>query len=491
MSVTKRQILGQALLLALPFFLAGCCFSARPCSEPIVLQNTDLCENVASGLQSQSFEHGEIPSERWWEMFSDCQLSHLIDLGLSCQPDIKLATARIKLAYEGALEARSALLPHFDLFTSYNRERNSLYEITGLPAFVPLAEGDNLLFNTATILLKATYELDIWGKNRNRYYSQLSNLQGSIADRAQAELVLASTIAQTYFNLQSHLEQVQILEESVAAKTGSYDLLRQRFFHGMADEFFVYITDAEVTALQDQLEVMRGMVEMDRHALAQLVGNVASCCNESGEICVALTAHYCGALPFPCSLPIDLLARRPDVVSQIWNVQASGYEVKVAKARFFPSFDLLAQLGSASFFVSRVFTNPALNIAGEAVSTLPLYTAGELRARLGQAQQTLEIAVESYNQTVLLAVKEVSDAITAVKTADRRYGAVSKGLRDSEALYGLTCDKVSHGIESRVLLYNALSNVYAHKLLESDVTLARNVAIVDVIRSIGGGYCGR
>ncbi|MCH9609524.1 MAG: Outer membrane protein OprM [Chlamydiales bacterium] len=471
-SVAKWGILGIALNLV------GC-FSARSCSDCFELSRTDLCENVEQSLASSSFIEGDYPNRSWWEIFCDPQLNCLVEIGLKESPNIKVAQARINLAYEEAIETRAKLLPYFDLLTSYSRQRESLYDI-GIPAFVSLVEGDNLFFNTATTLLRGSYEVDIWSKNRNQYYSDLSLLQARMTEKAEAELILASAISKTYFNLQNHLTQREILAKQLKAKKEAYDLLNERFYRGMGDEFFVYIFDREVALIQDDLIQMEGMIEMDHHALAALVG-------QSVEIDTP-TAHFEKRLQLPSTIPFDLLSRRPDVKSSLWMIQSKGYDVKVAKARFFPNLDLSAFVGSTAFLVSKFFSPSALKLFGDAASVLPLYTGGELRAKLGQSQASLDLSVDQYNQTVLLAVQEVSDAMTKLRTSDQRLIKVDRSVADSEALYDLSRQKYTHGIDTNIRVLNALSNVYIQQLLQSEIQLNRMISIVEVIRSIGGGY---
>lgn len=479
-----RASLAKIMICGICLNLTGC-FSARHCNDKLVLECTDFCENIESALSSNAFTAGCAPSDCWWKMFGDDQLSHLMEVGLACNPDIKVAQARIDLAYQKALETRSPLLPYLDIFGSYSRQKNSLYDI-GIPAFVPLVEGDNLVYNTATTLLRASYEVDVWGKNRNAYFSSLGLLQVQIADKAQARLILSASIAESYFNLQNHLNQLALLKEQLDAKKGAYDLLYKRFYRGIDDEFFVYIFDSEVSTLEDDYAKLAGVIEVDRHALAALVGNIAG----GEQVCVEMVACYDAPVELPASLPLDFLARRPDIMASLWTIQSKAYGIKVAKARFFPSFDLAASVGSAAFVVSKFFSNPAITIFGEAASVLPLYTGGELMAQLGQSQANIEIAVEQYNQILLAAIKDVEDALTNLRANDQRLIKIQEAVRDSAELYKLTDQKYQHGIESNVRALNARSSLYSQKVLESQIQLDRMNSIVEVIRSIGGGYRG-
>ncbi len=479
-----RGSLANMIICGICLNLMGC-FSARHCSDKIALECTDFSENVSSALCSSAFTPGCGPSECWWQMFGDAQLDRLMEIGLACNPDIKVAQARINLAYQSALESRSALLPYFDLFGSYSRQKNSLYDV-GIPAFVPLVEGDNLYYNTATTLLRATYEVDVWGKNRNNYYASLGLLQAQIADKAQAKLILSASIAEGYFNLQNHLVQLALLKEQIDAKKWAYKLLHERFYRGIDDEFFVYIFDSEIATLEDNYAKLEGVIDVDKHTLAALVGNVAA----GGEICCDMVARYDVPVELPSCLPIDFLARRPDIMASLWTIQSRGYDIKVAKARFFPSLDLAGDIGSIAFLVSKFFSDPAIAILGEAMSTLPLYTGGQLPAKLGQAQAGIEIAVEQYNQTLLTAIKDVEDALTNLRANDKRLTQIKEAVKDSQSLYNLTNQKYEHGIESNVRALNARASLYSQKVLESQIQLDRMNSIVEVIRSIGGGYRG-
>lgn len=466
-------------ILAL-LFLTGCapyCYRARP----FELACTDLEENVQRAFHTSSVCEGVYPNEEWWTFFQDPQLNRFIELSLACHPDIKIAQARIERALQEAFEARSALLPHFFFLGGITREK--------LSEFASRTQGNlNLQYITeaTSYLTSAFYELDIWNKNRNKYLAALDEMYAQTAEYEEAKLILSTTIASVYFDLQYNMELLKISKERLQARKEVYDLLRQQFDNNVISEFNLYETDTEVQIIKDLILQQEAMVEIDLHALAALVGNLTCCCEN--KVVVEPAAIFSTPLPLPSTLPCDLLARRPDIMAQIRRVEAACLNVKVAKAQFFPTIDLLGFIGFASFELAEFFTKRAMNWILDAAVSQPLYTAGKLKAELGVAREDFEIAVEWYNKILLKAVQEVSDALTNLITADARQTELEKSVQDAKALYDLTSQKFINGVSDRIAVLNGLENLLIQKQLEVTVELDRYQAAVGLIQSIGGGY---
>ncbi|MCH9610818.1 MAG: Outer membrane protein OprM [Chlamydiales bacterium] len=443
-------------------------------------ENSNLSE--ASEYAFGSVDVGQQIPEQWWTLFGDSQLNCLIEAALEQNPTIEEAQRRVNLAYEVALESRSKLLPYLDAWGEAERNKLSLYGF-GLPGFIPLLAPLNRNFNWINMLLRGSWEIDIWGKNRNLFLSKLDDTTATYADMLQAKVVLATSVASAYFNLQSHQRQLEVLIEQAEDKGGVARLLNQRFRKGMADEFWVYREDSALALIIDQIERMRGIIESDKHALAALVANQV-------ELEVVPVASFEKPFPLPACLPLELIKRRPDIRAQIWRIESSTKRVKAAKARFLPNLDLFGTVGFISFFWDRLVQAQTFDYEVGGNSTLPLYTGGDLCARLGQSEQEMEIAIAQYNQTLLKAVREVSDALSDLKTADERLDAINDALDDAVLLYDLTNQKYERGIETLVSLLNARYSVMVQELTRQEIELMRMEALVALVRSIGGGYGG-
>jgi NodT family efflux transporter outer membrane factor (OMF) lipoprotein len=454
------------------------CYRAYPYS----LARTDVCKNIQEAVDKGVVAQTTHYPKEWWVWFEDPQLNHLIEMALACHPDIHIADTRIRRAFQEARVARSALFPHlFGIVDVQRKKISALGE-----GFVP---GLPTLFTETTLkLTSAVYELDIWQKNHSLFYASLDKMQAALAEFEQARLLLATTLAGVYFDLQMHMVRKKVTEERLIARRELYHLLKQQFDLGIISEFRLYEVDSEVQWLRDLIHALEGEIAIDRHALVALVGDVGSLCSEQVKLDEMPAAQFKALLPLPSTLCIDLLARRPDIVAQKWRVEAACLDIHAAKADFFPRIDLLSWLGVQSIQIDKLFRGETLLSLGEGMTTLPLFLAGKLQARLGIAREDLEIAIESYNQALLNAVQEVSDALSDLQTAMERKKTVAHSLKDARELFDLTQQKYDGGVINKLTLLNAVENVLVQQDLEVRIELERFEAAVDLIRATGGGY---
>lgn len=457
------------------------CFPYGYRGHRLDLRCTDLQQNVGKAFESSSVCEGDFPNEQWWVFFQDPQLNRLIELSLSCHPDIKIAEARIRRAREEAIETRSALFPHLYLFGDTTQEKLSEFgsRTQSIGSLQYITEA-------TAYLTSASYELDIWKKNRNLYYASLDEMFARIAELEEAKLLLSTTIASVYFDLQYNLELLRIAQGRLQAKQQLYDLLRQRFENGVISEFHLYETDTELQAIKDQIFQQQGIIQIDENALAALVGNLT--CGWEGQILTEPAGNFDTPFPLPSSLPIDLLARRPDINALRCLIESACFNVEVARAAFYPKIDLFSFIGFTSFKLREFFRYKTLSWMGEATGLLPLFTAQKLEARLGIARENVEIAVETYNEAILTAVQQVSDSLTNLTIADSRFATLSQSVEDAKALYDLTYQRFENGVANRIAVLNGLENLYVQEGYKVEVQLDRFLAAVSLIKAIGGGY---
>lgn len=471
------------LLIAIVFpILGSSCVRTPPSyAEKILPECTHLDEDMERALASEAFESGQWPDPCWWRDFKDEQLNRLIETSLVHHPDIKLACARIRLASERAAFSRSFLLPYVD-------SNADLYRMeVGRFASLPPPELD--IYTEATVrFLDASYELDIWGKNRKAYFAELGRVYATVVDEREAALLLSTQIAETYFALQVNMARVKNMEEKAEAQDALFDLLNDQFVGGIISEFLLFEVDSERMETLDFLEQLRAEVELNLHQLEALVGNAVGCLDSIGQLQTPPSASIPKRFALPQTLPIDLLGRRPDLVAQNWRIRAAGLDVAVAKTLFYPNINLAGFLGLQSFRLTKFFQAQSFQFYLDSAIHLPIFTGGRLIANLRGAIAEVDILCEEYNQMVLSAVQEVSDALTRVRTTERRRKAVTKGVADATSLYQLTDQRFENGIESYIAVLNAMINLYDQREIELQVALAQDLATVQLIQSLGGGY---
>ncbi len=468
------QSLQRLRILYISFFLLTGCLHTQLHEAPLTLEETSWPDHLQTGGRS-------ISSKEWWLQYEDPQLNQWVCWALESNPGLAEARDRIRTAYAQAEAIHARLVPHLDLFGSYSRQRQSLYDV-GIPAFVPLVINQNPWFNTATVLLEGSYELDIWGKNRAAYRAGLSTWQQHIADQEQTKLILVTTLVSTYLDWQSKLLQLECLGEAIAVQKQRIHLIHSRFKQQIRDLSPTLEIERELRNLEIQQAELQGSIEMDEHALMALVGRPLSLESPS--------AQWRVQEDLPDTLPLNFICHRPDLVSSLWSIQSQTFEVVVAKTQFYPNLNLTANLGQISFLVSRFFEQPATSLLGLASSVLPIYRGGELRAQYAEAQAMLDQTISQYNTTLLQSIEEVSDSLSSWKSTKLSWEAHTKNLDDVEQLYSLAEARWQNQIRDLESVLSVKKQWYDQKIITLQAALDVAAAQIQFVKALGGGYDG-
>ncbi|EJU09493.1 RND efflux system outer membrane lipoprotein [Sphingomonas sp. LH128] len=260
MSTKFSPRVATAALLIASSSLAGC--GAPDLGPRPELRPPSTLDSAAS-IQGTA---AEWPQERWWTAYGDPQLDGLVDEAIKGSPDVATALARIRQA-QGALESsRAALLPSIGGQGSASVEKQSYNNGTPVAA-LPKGWKDY-----GMLALSANLNLDIWGKNRALLAAATSAAEAAVADERQAELVLASEVVSSYFDLGRLLERQKVLDETLAAREGSAKLVGQRVTQGLDNQSPLRQSNAEAARARIDVAANREQIEKRRHALAALLG---------------------------------------------------------------------------------------------------------------------------------------------------------------------------------------------------------------------------
>jgi len=185
MGGVKRLYLFAAVL----FLFTGCAALKKRKSEP------EMIRDIAVALpESSDFTKGEWPAYNWWVMFDDNQLSEMMDEAISSNPDLKVSIFRMRSAEAEARKVRSALFPTLGATFGDDYEhlsKDDLYRFP--PSKVPA------VINEINLGLDFSYEIDLFGKNRDRYRASLGEAKAKRAEMSQSLLMITALLAETYF----------------------------------------------------------------------------------------------------------------------------------------------------------------------------------------------------------------------------------------------------------------------------------------------------
>ena len=408
----------------------------------------------------------------WWKIYNDTTLNQLEDRVTFANQSLKAAWARYQQACALASVARADFFPTVTLNANLTRLQNSSNTALDVPStYDDFSVGPNL-----------SYELDVWGRVRNNVLAAQDRAKASAADWTAVDLSMHAELASDYFALRGDDQAQRILDEAVTAYTIAYQLNVRRHNGGVVSVADVYQAKAQLDSaatLAADKRLKRAQLE---HAIATLVGVVPA---EFHLPANKKPMHVVSIAPaFPCGL----LQRRPDVAAAVLLVQAANAQIGVARAAYFPDFNILAGAGFESADGYNLFSAPSVFWSLGPSAAWTLIDGGRIDAFVRYAKAKYFETVANYRQTSLTAFQEVEDNLVAIhrlnqemQTQAAAVAAAYKAQQQAEYRYkGGAINYLDVVFEQNIALQAALVDV--------DIKTRRQLASVQLIKAIGGGW---
>jgi NodT family efflux transporter outer membrane factor (OMF) lipoprotein len=427
--------------------------------------------------QSLPSEGGQWPSLDWASQFGDPQLQKLIAEALDGNPTIAQAQARIAKAQSYIESSRSNLSPKVNGSYSYTRER---FSANGL--YPPPYGGG--WFSENNLLASASWDLDLWGKNRARLQSAVSQEKAAEADLQEARITLASSVARAYNQLAQLYALRDIAVREIANRKDVSAITNGRVTAGLDTNVEKQTALGNIATSQTNLSDLDGQITSVRYQLAALLGKGP----DRGLQIAEPVLSPGGAVTLPDNLPADLVSRRPDIVAARWQIEAALHDVKEAKAEFFPDINLAAALGFDSFWWSRFLTAGSRQIQAGPAIHLPIFDAGELRAQLKGRYADFDLDVANYNQTLVNALSDVATQVASIRAIDREMGDAQRALDASTEAYRLAVIRYKAGLSPQLQVLTADDNRLAAEQTVTNLKMRRRDLQLALIKALGGGF---
>jgi NodT family efflux transporter outer membrane factor (OMF) lipoprotein len=427
--------------------------------------------------QSLPAEGRQWPAMDWAKQFGDPQLPTLIDEALQGSPTIEQARARIEKASSYVGSAKSTLYPNVTGSYTWTRQ---LYTGNGIvpPPYGGTWQSEN------NVLVSASWDLDLWGKNRERLRQAISQEKVADAEAEEVRISLAASVASTY----NHLAQLYALRDIEAREVKN----REDIGH---------ITDGRVGAGLDtnvERQTAYGETATSRSSVSDLDGQITTVRYQLGALLgegpdrglrIANPSLGEGAsVALPDNLPADLLSRRPDIVAASWQVDAATHDVKEAKAEFFPDVNLSAAAGLDAFGWGRLLTAGSRQLQAAPAIHLPIFDAGALRSQLKGRYADFDYDVATYNQTLINALSDVATQVTQIHSADRQLVDAQQALDAQTKAYQLAIVRYKAGLNQQLQVLNADDNRLAAETAVVNLEMGRRSMQIGLIKALGGGF---
>ncbi len=460
-------------LLASALLLAGCA-SGRGLAPQLTATDADTLATARS-LAAEPLSAADFPRSDWWTAFGDPQLDALIDEALRDSPTLAAADARARSAQAQAGLADAQRAP-----TLGASARLSGVQLPETLAPEPIG-GD---FKASGILmLNFAWAPDLWGGQRAAFEAAAGQARAAEVDAQAARLTLSSNVARSYIALAQAFDAQDVATREAARATRLRDLARQRVDAGLDNQLQLRNADAAIGIARQQAQAAQQQIDTLRNALAALLGKGP----DRGLDIARPQLLQAPAPQVPAVLPSELLGHRADVVAARWRVEAASRGVDAAKAAFKPSVNLSALVGLAAGNLSDLFGSEALlGVGGPAIS-LPIFDGGRLRAGLSQRDADYDLAVASYNQTLVQSLREVTDALQAARALDAQIDTVSGALDAARQAFALADTRYDAGIGNQLDVLAAQRPLFQLEQQLATLRAQRLSAAVELDRALGGG----
>jgi NodT family efflux transporter outer membrane factor (OMF) lipoprotein len=430
-------------------------------------------------LASAHFEAGEWPSDAWWHAYGDPQLDELIRQALADNPSLEIAQARLSAAQARLTAARSAQLPQTSLNAEVERQHAP---VDGL--YPPPYAGHS--FNDGRLALDLSYEIDFWGRARQRVAGARADARAAEADRAAARLALAVAVTKTYVELDLWYNLLDVARGNLEQQTAIRDLTQQRVSAGLENT-------ARVKQSESLLALTRASAEDAQHSIALAQNALAALAAAGPDRGLTLKRPHLAApqrLTAPASLPVDLLGRRPDIVAARWRVEAASHSVAAARASFYPNVSLTGFAGLQSIGLDNLLEGQNRIFGAGPALSLPIFNRGALRGALQAQQAQYDQAVGEYNQTLVDSVHQVADVVVSWQSLEKESAEQQTAYDAAQRSYELTRQRYGAGLDNYLTVLSSQNQVLLTQALHAALTARRLNYSVDLIRALGGGYTG-
>ncbi|PTB21878.1 MarR family transcriptional regulator [Trinickia symbiotica] len=427
--------------------------------------------------QSIPADGGRWPAADWADQFGDAQLKALIVEALKGSPTLDQARARVAAAAAYSETANANTMPRVDASYSLTRQQFSS------TALVPPPYGGSWQTENKG-LLSASYDLDLWGKNREALRAAISQLQASEADAQVVKLTLTTSIARTYNQLARLYALRDIAQQEVARREQIERITAGRIATGLDTEVERKTAQANLATSRAALKALDGQILATRYQIAALLGAGP----DRGLQLARPTLGPGDDVRLPDNLPADLVSRRPDIVASRWRVDAMMHDVKEAKAEFYPDINLSAAIGFDAFGFGRFLTAASRTASVGPAIHLPIFDAGELRANLKGRFADLDYAVATYNKTLVTALSEVATQLAGVRSADAQLVDAQAAQDAARKADELALVQYNAGLTNQLTVLNADVNALSADQAVANLRMDRRDKQIALASALGGGF---
>ncbi|MBC5841944.1 efflux transporter outer membrane subunit [Flavobacterium sp. F-380] len=459
----------KIVLLTATATLVQSCFVAKEYERP-ELKTANLYRNAVVTTDTAS-----LAAISWDKVFTDPLLQKYISKGLENNLDIRIAMQNLVAAEATMKQGKAGYFPTLTATTDWTHQTISKNSQSG--TFLR-----NLNVDQYQLSGNLSWEADIWGKIRsNKRAANAAFLQTTAANQAIKTELIAS-IATLYYQLLSVDAQIKIAEKTLINRDKSVETIVALKKAGNVTEVGVKQTEAQKYATELIIADLKNSTIILENTLSTLLNDptvvIQRATFESQNLQPAITL----------GVPASLLRNRPDVIAAEYNLITNFEMTNVAKSGFYPSLRVTASGGFQSIDLKEWFSANSLFASVITGLTQPIFNQRQVKTKYEVAKANQEKAYLQFEQSLLVAGKEVSDALAQynnetykITIREKQVDALGKASQFSDEL-------LNYGLANYLEVLTAKDAALNAELSLADNKFQQYKAVVQLYKALGGGW---
>ena len=461
MMVIEMKKLARIVTLMIIVSLTGCAMG--PDFKKPVLE-------TPHNFRFSDSESKEAVNLNWWELFDDPVLYSLVVMALKDNKDLMIAASRIEEARAALGFTKADQYPRLDLEGSA-RAGN----FTGVSR-------SSTTDKSAYIAPVLSWEIDFWGKYRRSTEAARSELMASEYSLRTVEISLISEVVSTYFLLLDYHQRLKISKQTLDSRRYSLDIIQKRFDKGIIPEIDLNQAQIQKEIAAGAIPLYQRLIANTENALSILMGKFP------GEIKTGNDLNQQAVPPdIPSGLPSNILERRPDIAEAMYLLEAQTARIGIAQALRFPSITLTGLFGVASAELSSISTDGDIWSVGGGLFG-PLFDFKKNLQRVEIEKERTKQALYRYENRVLFAFREVSDALHDIQTYKKQISAVERKFKAAQNAATLSKMRYDKGVTSYLEVLETERTLFDVGLELSQLKQQFYNAYVRLYKALGGGW---
>ena len=410
----------------------------------------------------------ELPS-KWWASFEDPQLNALVDSALRTNLSLKNVWYQLQEANAFVGIAGSERWPQIS---------------TQIQSGFSVPEPDFVGGENTQLSLRANYEVDLWGRIRYSLHAEQYRFQATYYDFKTASVSLSGEIALTYFRLKATAVQLSLVDEQLETNEQVLALIRARFASGQIKGVDILRQQQLIENTREQKIELEIQMEVFKNQLAILVGEPPGK-NFRDDVIVSDTLPLLPPLP-ETGVPLDLINRRPDILSAYYQLQASDRELAAAISNKYPRLNISITTAVRSNSFEGLLESQAGSFACSLLA--PLFYGRRLKEEANRAEAVRHQLTQSYAQTVLVAFQEVENNLIQEVKLREQIAVMEEQLRLATETLGQLRIEYLHG---SIAYLDVLSTLTQQQQLRREIVDVRMGLIetrIGLYRALAGPF---